>query len=45
MINAFVITLREGLEAFLIVAIMLSYIRKTQRYKLIPAVYLSLIHI
>ena len=41
MINAFVITLREGLEAFLIVAIMLSYIRKTQRYKLIPAVYMG----
>ena len=41
MINAFVITLREGLEAFLIVAIILAYIRKTQRYKLIPAVYMG----
>ena len=42
MINAFVITLREGLEAFLIVAITLAYLRKTQRHKLVPAVYLGI---
>lgn len=39
MLNAFVITLREGLEAFLIVAITLAYLRKTGRVKLVPAVY------
>lgn len=39
MLQAFVITLREGLEAFLIVAISLAYLRKTDRRQLIPAVH------
>jgi high-affinity iron transporter len=39
MINAFIIVLREGFEAFLIVAIIFSYLRKTGRNWLIPAVY------
>jgi len=39
MLQAFVITLREGLEAFLIVAISLAYLRKTGRRELIPAVH------
>jgi len=39
MLQAFVITLREGLEAFLIVAISLAYLRKTRRKELIPAVH------
>jgi high-affinity iron transporter len=39
MIQAFVITLREGLEAFLIVAISLAYLKKTGRSALLPAVY------
>jgi len=39
MIQAFVITLREGLEAFLIVAISLAYLKKTGRQTLIPAVH------
>ena len=39
MLQAFVITLREGLEAFLIIAISLAYLRKSQRSELIPAVH------
>ena len=39
MLQAFVITLREGLEAFLIVAISLAYLRKSGRRALIPAVH------
>jgi len=38
MLQAFVITWREGLEAFLIVAISLSFLRKTGRTALVPAV-------
>jgi high-affinity iron transporter len=39
MLQAFVITLREGLEAFLIVAISLAYLRKTGRHQLVSAVH------
>src|SRR4051794_1828275 len=39
MLQAFVITLREGLEAFLIVAISLAYLKKTGRRALSPAVH------
>jgi high-affinity iron transporter len=39
MLQAFVITLREGLEAFLIVAISLAYLKKTGRRELAPAVH------
>src|SRR5919108_646380 len=39
MLQAFVITLREGLEAFLIIAISLAYLRKTGRRQLISAVH------
>jgi high-affinity iron transporter len=38
MLQAFVITLREGLEAFLIVAISLAYLKKSDRAELVPAV-------
>lgn len=38
MLQSFVITLREGLEAFLIVAISLAYLRKSGRHQLVPAV-------
>jgi high-affinity iron transporter len=38
-LQAFVITLREGLEAFLIVAISLAYLRKSGRQALVRAVY------
>src|SRR5262245_55414996 len=39
MLQAFVLTLREGLEAFLIIAISLAYLKKTGREGLIPAVH------
>ena len=39
MLQAAVVTLREGLEAFLIVAISLAYLRKTGRGALAPAVH------
>ena len=39
MLQSFVITLREGLEAFLIIAISLAYLRKSQNHHLIPAVH------
>lgn len=42
MFNAFMITLREGIEAFLIVAITLAYLRKTERAALGRAVYLGI---
>ena len=39
MLQIFVITLREGIEAFLIVAIALAYLRKTERAALVSAVF------
>jgi high-affinity iron transporter len=39
MLESFVITLREGLEAFLIVAISLAYLKRTGRAHLAPAVH------
>jgi high-affinity iron transporter len=39
MLQAFIITLREGLEAFLIVAISLAYLRQTGRGSLSPAIH------
>jgi high-affinity iron transporter len=38
LLQSFVITLREGLEAFLIVAISLAYLKKTGRVELVSAV-------
>lgn len=38
MLQMFIITFREGIEAFLIVAIALAYLRKTRRDELVPAV-------
>jgi high-affinity iron transporter len=43
MLQAFVITLREGLEAFLIVAISLAYLKKTGRRSLLPAVHWGIV--
>lgn len=39
MLQAFIIVLREGFEAFLIVAIVLAYLRRSGREALIAAVY------
>ena len=39
MINALIIVFREGFEAFLSVAIILAYLRKTGRDSLRPAVF------
>jgi high-affinity iron transporter len=39
MIQAFIIVLREGFEAFLIVAIISAYLKKTAQFALLPAVY------
>lgn len=39
MLNALIIVFREGFEAFLTVAIILAYLRKTERDWLRPAVY------
>jgi high-affinity iron transporter len=38
-LSSFVIVLREGFEAFLIVAIVLAYLRKSHRTHLVPAVH------
>jgi high-affinity iron transporter len=42
MLSSFVIVLREGFEAFLIVAIVLSYLRKSRRDSLIPFVHAAI---
>jgi high-affinity iron transporter len=42
MLEAFIIVLREGFEAFLIVAIIFAYLRKTSQRHLLPAVYLAI---
>src|SRR4051812_14856996 len=39
MLQAFIITSREGLESFLIIAVILAYLRKTGRKNIIPAIY------
>jgi high-affinity iron transporter len=43
MLQAFVITLREGLESFLIVAISLAYLRKSGRTELTKAVHWGIV--
>ncbi len=39
MLQAFIVVFREGFEGFLIAAIILAYLKKTQKLSLIPAVY------
>src|SRR3974390_1640577 len=43
MLTTFVITLREGVEAALVIAIAVAYLRKTGRMHLMPAVYRGLV--
>lgn len=43
MLQSFVITFREGLEAFLIVAISLAFLRKSSRHDLIRPVHLGIV--
>ena len=43
MLNALIIIFREGFEAFLSVAIILAYLRKTGRDWLRPAVYWGIV--
>jgi FTR1 family protein len=43
MLQTFVITLREGVEAALVIAIAVAYLRKTGRLDLLPAVYRGLV--
>ena len=43
MLNAFIIVLREGFESFLLVAVILSYLRKAGQKSLTSAVYLGIV--
>jgi high-affinity iron transporter len=43
MLQSFIIVLREGFESFLLVAVILSYLRKSQQRQLVPAVYWAMI--
>src|SRR5437016_14292147 len=43
MLQSFIIILREGFESFLLVAVILSYLRKSGRRQLAPAVYWAIL--
>jgi high-affinity iron transporter len=43
MLNSFIIVLREGFESFLLVAVILTYLRKAGQKWLTPAVYVAIV--
>jgi high-affinity iron transporter len=43
MLNSFIIVLREGFESFLLVAVILAYLRKSGQKWLNPSVYLAIV--
>jgi high-affinity iron transporter len=43
MLNSFIIVLREGFESFLLVAVILSFLRKADQKWLTPSVYVAII--
>ena len=43
MFNSFIIVLREGFESFLLVAVIISYLRKADQKWLTPAVYAAIV--
>ncbi|CAN5850645.1 FTR1 family protein [soil metagenome] len=43
MLNSFIIVVREGFESFLLVAIVLTYLRKSDQKWLTPAVYVAIV--
>ena len=43
MLSSFIIVLREGFEAFLVIAIVLAYLRRSGQTRLIPAVRLAIV--
>lgn len=43
MLNSFIIVLREGFESFLLVAVILSYLRKAGQKSLLTAVYVAIL--
>ena len=45
MILTFVITLREGVEAALVIAIAVAYVKRIGRLDLLPAVYRALLEL
>jgi high-affinity iron transporter len=43
MLNSFIIVLREGFESFLLVAVILSFLRKANQRWLTPSVYIAIV--
>src|ERR1051325_8538050 len=43
MLNSFIIVMREGFESFLLVAVILAYLRKSQQKWLTSSVYVAIL--